>query len=374
MTTVAAGVRSALVVDMGWSETVVTSVYEYREVKCTRSIRGGRSLLNKTYKLLHTVITGKDDDEESRESGHVISFPECEDIMCRLMWCRGAAYKSAQRQSTQLDTVVEQDETEPDTSHPRGDAKIPLQSTATPRNIDVSFEKLADVCDDVMFDPSANTSAFDDNELPLHWLVYQHLLQLPLDVRAVCMSRIMFTGGCANILGIKERLIDEVSSIVDKRGWTPVTGKGVDRMRNSAQLRRSSAISRSVESPAPSESSDDTERSRSRPSSIATQTEEDAIEAKLARNRQVFPQLKGQLRAVHSLGPWAGASLLCQLKIPAMATVDKELWLQHGANGASRPGDVDVKIQQRQSMGAAGLIRASGGHHINWTLGTWGSL
>ncbi|KAJ6788658.1 hypothetical protein PWT90_04967 [Aphanocladium album] len=374
MTTVAAGVRSALVIDMGWSETVVTSVYEYREVKSTRSIRGGKNLLNKTYKLLHTVITGKEDEEVSRESDHVISFPECEDIMCRLMWCRGAAYKSAQRQSTQLDTVVEQDETEADTSHPRGDARIPLRSTGAPRNIDVSFEKLADVCDDVMFDPSTNPSAFDDNELPLHWLVYQHLLQLPLDVRAVCMSRITFTGGCANILGIKERLIDEVSSIVDKRCWTPVTGKGVDQLRNSTQLRRSSAISRSAESPAPSESSDDTERSRSRPSSIATQTEEDAIEAKLARNRKILPQFQGQLRALHSLGPWAGASLLCQLKIPAMATVDKELWLQQGASGASRPGDVDVKIQQRQSMGAGGLIRASGGHHVNWTLGTWGSL
>ena len=28
MTTVAAGVRSALVIDIGWAETVVTSVYE----------------------------------------------------------------------------------------------------------------------------------------------------------------------------------------------------------------------------------------------------------------------------------------------------------------------------------------------------------
>lgn len=376
MTTVAAGVRSALVVDLGWAETVVTSVYEYREVKCTRSVRGGKQLLEKTYQLLHGILEGKEQEQEqdSQDAERSISFQECEDIMCRLMWCRDAAYKTAQRQSTQLDTVVEQDETQPDTPQPRGDAKVPLHSTASPQTIAVPFEKLADVCDDVIFDPSANPSSYDDNELPLHWLVYQHLLQLPLDVRAICMSRIMFTGGCSNILGIKERLVDEVSSIIDKRGWTPVTGKGVDRARNSAQIRRSSAISRTAESPAPSESSDDTERSRSRPSSIATQTEEDAIEAKLARNRKVLPQFQGQLRAIHTLGPWAGASLLCQLKIPAMATIDKELWLQQGAGGASRPGDVDVKVQSRQSMGAGGLIRASGGHPINWTLGAWGSL
>ncbi|EJP65143.1 Actin-related protein 10 [Beauveria bassiana] len=374
MTAVAAGMRSALVIDMGWSETVVTSVYEYREVKCTRSIRAGKSLLNKTYKLLHNIITGKEDEEELREANHVISFSECQDIMCRLMWCRGAANRSTQRQSTQLDTVVEQDETEAAASHVRGEARVPLQSTSQPKTIQVSFEKLADLCDDAMFDSSANPSSFDDHELPLHWLVYQHLLQLPLDVRAVCMSRIMFTGGCSNILGIKERLVNEVSSIVDKRGWTPVTGKGVDRLRNSAQIRRSSTISRSAESPAPSELSDDSEQFQSRPSSIATQTEEDAIEAKLARNRRILPQIQGQLRVLHSLGPWAGASLLCQLKIPAMATVDKELWLQQGASGASRASDVDIKMQQRQSMGAAGLIRAGGGQHVNWTLGTWGSI
>ncbi|KAM3544665.1 hypothetical protein ARSEF1564_002394 [Beauveria bassiana] len=361
MTAVAAGMRSALVIDMGWSETVVTSVYEYREVKCTRSIRAGKSLLNKTYKLLHNIITGKEDEEELREANHVISFSECQDIMCRLMWCRGAANRSTQRQSTQLDTVVEQDETEAAASQVRGEARVPLHSTCQPKTIQVSFEKLADVCDDAMFDSSANPSSFDDHELPLHWLVYQHLLQLPLDVRAVCMSRIMFTGGCSNILGIKERLVDEVSSIVDKRGWTPVTGKGVDRLRNSTQIRRST---RSAESPAPSELSDDGEQFQSRPSSIATQTEEDAIEAKLARNRRILPQIQGQLRVLHSLGPWAGASLLCQLKIPAMATVDKELWLQQGASGASRASDVDIKMQQRQSMGAAGLIRAGGGQHL----------
>lgn len=384
MSAVAAGVRSALVIDMGWAETMVTSVYEYREVKTSRSIRAGKRLLTKTYKLLHSVITGKevadaddekeqDEEEKLQKADHIISFPECEDIMCRLMWCRGAAIKAAQRQSTQLDTVVEQDETEVDASQPRGNATIPINSTTPPTRIEVSFEKLADTCDEVMFETSeTNPSTFDDNELPLHWLVYQHLLQLPLDVRAVCMSRIMFTGGCSNIPGIKERLVDEVAAIVDKRGWTPVTGKGVDRARNSAQIRRSSAISRSTESPALSESSDDTERSR--PSSIATQTEEDAIEAKLARNRKILPQLQGQLRVIHSLGPWPGASLVCQLKIPAMATVDRELWLQQGASGASRPGEIDVKLQQRQSMGAGNLIRGSGGHHVNWTLGTWGSV
>ena len=49
MNAVAAGVRSALVIDVGWAETVVTSVYEYREVKNTRTIRAGRFLSDEFY-------------------------------------------------------------------------------------------------------------------------------------------------------------------------------------------------------------------------------------------------------------------------------------------------------------------------------------
>ena len=310
-----------------------------------------------------------DDPNQQR----VISFEECEEIMCRLMWCRPSTTKSSQRQSTQLDTVVEQDETETDTPPSRGNATVPLNSSKPPTTLEIPFEKIADICDDALFDPSSSPSSYDDHELPLQWLVYQHLLQLPLDVRAVCMSRIMFTGGGSNVLGLKERIVDEVGIIIDRRGWTPVFGKGVDQLRNNSRLQRRSGTSVSSEASGPvSESSD--EMDRSRPSSIATQTEEDAIEAKLARSRKLPPQIQGQIRAVHSLGAWAGASLVSQLRIPAMATIDRELWLQQGASGASKPSEVDVKVQQRQSMGAGGLIRGSGGYHTNWTLGTWGSL
>lgn len=371
MTTVAGGVRSALVVDMGWTETVVTSVYEYREVKSTRSVRGGKQLLENLYKLLHKLHVRQDYGENDER---VISFEESEDIMCRLVWCRASNMKAPQRQSTQLDTVVEQDESQPDTAQSKSTTTIPLRSTMPPSNLEVSFDKLANVCDDTFFDPTTAPSSFDDHELPLHLLVFQHLLPLPMDVRAICMSRIMFTGGCSNTLGIKERILDEVSKIVDRRGWSPVTGKGVDQLRNNARLNRHSTMSRTSEaSAAASEISEDGSGS-SRPSSIATAAEVDAIEAKLARNKHAPPQIQGQMRAIHSLGPWTGASLLCQLKIPAMATIDRELWTQQGASGASRPGDVDVKAQSRQSMGAGGLIRGSGGHHTNWTLGAWGAM
>ncbi|KAM5348652.1 hypothetical protein ACJ41O_008476 [Fusarium nematophilum] len=372
MSAVAGGVRSALVIDMGWAETVITSVYEYREVKSTRTVRGGRALLDLLYETIQPLIPGEHDDSKQR----AISFEECEDIMCRLMWCRSSAFRSPQRQSAQLETVDEQDEIEAEAAQagiPTGVAHVPITSGPRPLTVEIPFEKLAEVCDDAFFDPPANRATFDDHDLPVHLLIYQHLLQLPMDVRAICMSRIMFTGGCSNILGIKQRIIDDLTAIVGKRGWEPVFGKVVDQHRNSARLQRqSSSSSPSDGSSSPSEASEEPKKTAKSASDM--KVEYDSIGAKVARGKESTPQVKGQIRVVHSLGPWAGGSLLCQLKVPAMAIIDRDMWLQQGANGASRPSDVDVKAQQRQSMTAGGYARGGGGHHGNWTMGTWGYL
>ncbi|KAH6897440.1 hypothetical protein B0T10DRAFT_535946 [Thelonectria olida] len=371
MSAVSAGVRSALVIDMGWSETVVTSVYEYREVKSTRTIRGGRFLLDALYKVIHALIKGTAYNEGDRR---VISFKECDDIIRRVMWCRSSASKSSQRQSAQLETVEEQDETEFESPHADaqvGVAHVPINSTSPPSSLEIPFEKLAEICDDAFFDPSVVQSTFDDHELPVHLLAYQHLLQLPMDVRAVCMSRIIFTGGCSNILGVKERIVDDMTAMVDKRGWAPVIGKGVDQLRNNPNILRqpSGGSSPGDGSSSPSQAGDDQGAETRRAADM--QPEYDAIEAKVARQRDTTPQMHGQFRVLHSLGSWTGGSLLCQLKVPAMAVVDRDIWLQQGANGASRPSDVDVKTQQRHSINTG---RGGGGHHSNWTLGIWGYL
>lgn len=369
---VAAGVRSALIVNLGWTETVITSVYEYREVKSVRSVRGGRMLLDELYKALRKLTHP---EAEEGDAERLISFGDCEDIMCRLMWCRPSSFKSLQRQSAQLETVEEQDESEVDTLHAsqsKGSAKIPLRTAGQQRMVEIPFDTLANICEDTYFDTAASPSSFDDHELPAHLLLYQHLLQLPVDVRAVCMSRIIFTGGCSNILGIKERIMDEMSSIVDRRGWEPVSGKGVEQLKSNARLQGKGRIPKITEPQDAAGGDNGDDVAQQDLSGSNKEPQQDPIDAKLARQRKARPQVKGQLRAIHSLGPWTGGSLLCQLKIPALATIDRELWLQHGASGATRASDVDVKAQQRQSMGAGGLIRGSGGHHTNWTLGAWG--
>jgi actin-related protein len=338
------------------------------------------------------AIIGENIPDEEEESGvkegktqheaRKISFEECEEIMYRLMWCRASAFKSSQRHSAQLETVEEQDESEADASHTPpfvGEMAVPFNSIQPPREVKIPLEKLADTCDEAFFSPETAWTEFDDNELPLHGLIYQHLLHLPVDARAICMSRSMFTGGCSNILGLKERVFDEVNSIVERRGWEVVTGKAVDSLRNNTKLKRplstqtnsDGTLTPTIEPPPALDSPNDPAEEFPDPNAAI----EASIEAKLAKNRPSAPQIQGELRALHSVGPWAGASLTCQLKTGAVATIDREQWLQYGVAGAARPGEVDHKQQQRQSMGGGGMWRGgAGGHHSSWTLGAWGYL
>lgn len=381
-TSVAAGVRSALIVDLGWAETLVTSVYEYRGIRCDRSIRAGRLLVAQMNKLLGRSLAqsqGKtyDDSPESAEEP-VVSFEECEDITSRLAWCKsahGASNPSGQDDS--LPTVQEQDESElqgtasaavPDF------VSIPLSSAHPPTTLKLPHLVLAEPCENAFFDLQYSHASFDDHELPIHLLVYRSLLQLPVDVRAVCMSRIIFTGGCSKVLGLRKRVFDELSHLIQERGWDPVVGKSVEQLKLNPKLKRGGSRQARRDGPTGSDPQGDGggEQDGVWHDAANAAPEVDLIEEQLRKGIDAKPAAHGELRAIDSLGPWSGASLLTQLKIPAVATIDRELWLQQGVSGAVRPSEVDFKTQQRQSMGPGGLMRnAAAG--ANWTLGVWGS-
>lgn len=374
MSAVGAGLRSALVIDLGWAETVVTSVYEYREVRSTRSVRAGRHLVSSLHKIIKEAVRNKGitpyervQDVKEEDNRHVLGFGECEEICTRVVWCKPAQKPATTDSDTGLPTVEEQDESEaeaPSTTPENKTIKIPLRSTRPPTNLDMPFSRLADACENTYFEERAGApSTFDDEELPAHWLVYLHLLRLPLDVRAVCMPRIVFTGGCSRVIGIKGRITDELAALVEQRGWDPVTGRGVEALKNNPKLRRRGSRQASAG------------RTSAEPEDglwhdAANEAPEgNAIDEQLER-RRASPPVQGQIRAVESLGPWSGASLTAQLKVLATAHVERENWVQHGAAGASRPGEVDVKAQQRQSLGP--MRGVSGGQDRAWTLGVWG--
>lgn len=380
---VSSGVRSALVIDIGWAETIITAVYEYREVQSSRTTRAGKALVEATHKLIASMLRGQEAATlvESTPDEHidrVVSFEECEEIATRLAWCKPARSSTPQKQEGVLPTVTEQDESDPGAPTSSNDStttSIPLRSTTTPANIAVTYERLSSLAETTFFEAERPPSSFDDDEYPLPLLIYHSLLKLPLDVRAICMARIIFTGGCSNVLGLRSRVFDEVKQLIQSRGWDSVQGRAAEAYKTNPKLQRGS---RQASNDGPTGVSTGGEVGGHEQDGVwvdapsVAQQEPDQIEEELRKRKDEKPKLQGQLRAIESLGAWTGASLLNLLKVPALATIEREAWREQGVSGASRPGEVDYKVAQRQSMGAGGLMRSVAG--ANWTLGVWGYL
>lgn len=372
---VAAGVRSALVVDLGWAETVVTSVYEYREIRQTRSVRGGKMLV----KEMHNLLADLQDDEsgharqvesQRHEKDHeehqpsvkpLLNFEECEDVTCRMAWCKQAAKSQASGDADRLSTVEEHEESPGEPSDAQDDSarlvRIPLTSCDPPGVVEVPFQRLSEPCENTFMAAQYDRTSFDDDELPIPQLVYEHLLALPIDVRAACMSRILFTGGCANVPGLRQRLFDELCLIIRNQGWDPVRGRGAEDAKRRMPkygwvVGEWGGVGR-----------------------MPAEPRKDLTEQLLEKTRNEAAAnvgIQNKLRAIHTLGAWSGGSMIAQLRAMAVATIDRDSWLQQGIHGASRPGEVDLKAQQRQSLGHGSLLHRSSSTSTAWTLGAWG--
>lgn len=384
MATFAAGVRSGLVVDIGWNETIVTAVYEFREVQTWRTVRAGKKLLEETRSFLVNAIQGRTPESQAEGESSpkdIISFEECEEIATRMLWCKKSEKTPKQGDTEGLPTLHEADES--DTADPAEDSTptlIYLSSCKPSKTIEVPFSQLAEPCETAFFETRYAPACFDDHELPLHLLIYRALLQLPLDVRAMCMARIIFGGGCANIVGLRGRIFDEVSLLAQEKGWDPIQGKGADAYRNNPKLKRHPGR-QTNEGPLPTIQQTDPSGSSGEeavpldPAHAPVYMDE--VEEHIRQDKNYRAPVQGALRVIDSLGPWCGASMATQLKVPALAVLERDIWLQQGVNGASRPNEVDVQAQQKQqrtSMGAGGLIRGQGNQATSWTLGVWGNI
>jgi actin-related protein len=383
LTTVAAGLRAAMVVDIGWAETVVTSVYEYREIQCSRSVRASKLFGEEMFKMLAQLVdpTAFQDRSAdiSRETRELLSFEECEEVIARMAWCKPAKKAEPKQPAQGLTPVKEEDEfrssmrslnlnAETDSD---ANTSIPLSSTVPPKTIQLPFSRLAEPSETAFFAAGRLPQDLDDEELPLHLLVYRSLLQLPVDIRSMCMSRIIFVGGGSNLLGLKARILDEVSALIERRGWDPVQGRAVEQFRNNPKLPQSRS-KQTINGPIEVLPEPDGSSKPKKPIAALAAQEYDPIEEGLRReaSKGTKPVEQGYLRAVESLGAWSGGSLISQLKIPAISIVDREQWLQHGAAGASRRSE-DSMATQRQSMGPS-AFKSAGGDRSSWTLGLWG--
>lgn len=383
LTTVAAGLRSALVVDIGWAETVVTSIYDFREVQCQRSLRGSKFYGEAMFRMLAEAIdpsmSGDRTTEGEMQMRQIISFEECEDIISRMGWCKPIKKADLKGESRGLTPVAEEDELRSSmrslniggTSD--GDIiSIPLSSTKSLKTLRLPFSQLAEPCEDALFGSGRPAQEFDDEELPIHHLVYRSLLKLPVDVRTMCLPRIVFVGGGSNILGLKERVVDEVANLIDQHGWNPVRGVAVEQLHNNLKLQLNRRRQAS-EGPVEVQAGVNVPSVPKIRAAFAEQ-ESDPIEEQLRReaSKGTKPVELGYLRAVDSLGAWTGGSLISQLRVPAVSIIDREQWIQYGAGGASREIEASINLNlKRQSMGPA-AFKSAAGDRSSWTLGRWG--
>lgn len=325
-------------------------------------------------KLLETAVHSRPD---SMEQNHpFLSFEECEEVMNRIAWCRPAkSSTSGQDEAESLAPVKEEEEIEDSlrtidiSSTSPQFVSIPLSSGDSSTTLRIPFSRLSDPAESALFADGRSLVELDDEEMPIHLLLYQALLQIPVDVRSVCMSRIVFTGGGSNIPGLKARVLQELSDLVHSRNWDPVYGRAVE---SKPRHRRSRASRSQLNATGPVEVGVDGQGADQPVKSASFQEQgPDPIEEKIKREARKLtrPSIQATLRVVESMGPWAGGSLLSQLKIPAVSVIEREQWILSGASGASRTAEVS-HVTQRHSMGVGGL-KSNTGDRTSWTLGPW---
>jgi actin-related protein len=372
LSTVAAGLRSALVVDIGWAETLVTAVCEYREVHEKRTVRAGKLLSEEMAKVLNAEL---DDDATPGAPKAAISFEEAEEVLTRVGWCKPSSRSNRRTVYFPAREAPLLEEWEDAVEAPPPTATIPFPKHTPPSELKVSFASLAKPAESALFVPEAPLNEFDDEDLPIHHLIYRTLVALPVDVRRLCMSRIVITGGVADMPGLKTRILKELEVLVQSKGWDPVKSWGKGSARHEDRLRaqqRNLAMKRQEGEDKVSESLD----SNATPTPLSADLQEpeiDNIDIKLANTslKNGPPpecSIGGTIRGVQTLGAWAGASLVAHQRIRGIVEIERERYLQHGLQGASRDKEVSV-IPQRQSMGP-GVARGAG-ERVSWTLGVW---
>jgi hypothetical protein len=359
MTTVAAGLRSALVLDIGWHESTVTGVCEFREVLQKKSVRAGKMMSEEFGKMLEEELGTR--SKPKNADFEAITFEEAEEVMMRMGWCR--------------DSHASREE---DFSSP---ISIPLQQIT----LDIPFSRLSLPTDIALFATKPDMENDDDHNMPLHKLLYNTLLALPIDIRHICMSRILITGGPSSMPGLKQRILHDLQDIVKERGWDPVINYGsAKRMA----LRRAVLTERNgnVQSQSPTvEKTTNQRRSSSEEAEVpslpasAQPQEPDPILAKLLARSTLSPasptlqdpSTSPPLQLKQTLGSWVGASLLSNLRIRGVVEVEKERFLQHGfVGGASAGGTKSVVPERsRQSLMPGGVGK---GERSSWSLGVWG--
>ncbi len=384
--TVAAGCRSGLVVDVGFAETIVTAIYDYREIHQRRTTRGMKRVILDMVKMLRQYAKVPPSKPakagNAKEATVEADYEIAEDIATRMAWCdpEEAKWQSPISPKPLHQTFgslnIRADSPDSfDTCNSK--QEDPMHTVPSPftkdENLNVPFAQFAEPVMTGIFAVDRETHEIDEHEQPVHLLMFKALLSLPPDARGLCMSRIIITGGGSHIPGLKARLLEELLMLVAERGWDPVEGRAAVRRRTRlSEIENPRQTSNHVLSTADAaHPTDDPPKPTGETLSAALQGQaHDPIAAKLQHDRTkgTKTMASGYIRGVETLGPWAGGSLIASLKIKGVVEIERDSFLQHGLAGARKDNEAST-TQMRQSFGPN--IPRTGSDKPGWTLGEW---
>lgn len=360
---VAAGCRSGLVIDIGWGETVIASIYEHREVQTRRTTRAMRLVTQRMADLLKehaepqtvsnlgqapkTTPEQQDPNESVPDSRY---FEFAEEVTLRTAWC------PISKEGDPAKTIQAEAVAETESSSAKNETIMSIPSPLPPRKtLSMPFATLAAPVENALFAIDSTRHDLDDHDQPIPQLIYHALLSLPSDVRSVCMARIIVTGGGSHIPGLKTRLLNDLKSIVESRGWDGVYGKIADVRRE----RLKDIISNRRESP---------DAAAKYVARYAEPLMTDELTEKIEKEKmkRMKAAVAGEIRGVETLGAWAGGSLVAGLKVKGVVEIERDTFLSNGLGGVRRESEM-TSATQRMSLGARGSLDSKTG----WTLGAW---
>ncbi|KIW53228.1 hypothetical protein PV05_08817 [Exophiala xenobiotica] len=345
MTIAAAGLRSGLIVDIGWEETVITAIYEYREVRVRRTVRAMKDLTVKIGALLDTI---RKEQSDSVRGTLLLDFDFVEEFVERAGACHALMRDVDSDRTARTDALGFEDKpTTNSGSDFDTDLVIDWPTDMSYSPVSISRAALHQACLERLVGLQ-NEDHPDDHEQSISQLLYRTLLSLSADVRSICMPRVVFTGRGSRVAGLTKTILDATNSIIKQHGWTAVRGTHFNAKRSGlTELAQGRAL--------PADARHD----------ATTPVVEDFVEERLykQKSKDASPFVPVALRQVESLGPWAGASLVSSLKAKSLVEIDRERFLSHGLAGAHRDLDINVTSQR--------LTTAKSSERTSWTLAGW---
>lgn len=174
MTAVSSGSHCALVIDMGWNQTTVMPVFDFRQLyphyKQTR--RAGR--------WVHLATL-----QRMKELGLDPSFEFVERFIVETMYCG-----------------IDND----------ASGEYTFDGVTLPQELRYS------ALQEVLFPDSQGGNDDDDDARSIAALIHEVIQQINIDLRSALSTKIVITGGVSQIPGVKTRVIHEVNNLVKVSG------------------------------------------------------------------------------------------------------------------------------------------------------------